>query len=348
MKKSSSSAGPKAARGTGFVMLLAVLAVSLGAIFFQSFLPNKVLFSNDGPFGLISSKAVATTLASTKSAWLDLNWLGTEGITADPTFSMVFSLFVKPIGYAKFAAPIGLLLLGLSAWLFFRQLRLAPLACVAGGVAAALNSDFFSTSCWGIVSQSLCVAANYLALAALAKVTEASACRSWLRVILAGLAVGMAVMQGWDVGALFSLFVAAYVVYQALFLAGAEPRPAHGLGWGAARVAVVAAFAAFAAAHTMSTLIGTQIKGVAGLGEDQASREAHRPLATEWSLPKKEILQVAVPGLFGYRNNWHMGLRPAAAGRPVLGRLAKTPTFRRSRINWPVPIRKHVLTRRIL
>ena len=175
-----------------------------------------------------------------------------------------------------------------------------------GGVAATLNSDFFSTSCWGIVTQPVCIAADFLALAALAGMTGQSGARSWIRVVLAGLAVGAGVMHGADVGALFSLFVAAYVLYQALFLEDGKPGLARKFGWGVARVAIVAVFAAFIATHTLSTLVGTQIQGIAGMAQDEATRKQRWDFATEWSLPKVEVLQVVVPGLFGYRNNWHM------------------------------------------
>ena len=306
MNKTSASDGVSTGTRPGFLILLVILVVVLAALFHRSFQPNQVLFSNDGPLGAISNKSVATSVDTFGSIWSDLNWLGNEGIKRDPSMSVLIGMLLPPLGYAKFAAPIGLLILGLCAWLFFRQLRLAPLACVLGGIATALNSDFFSTTCWGIVAQSLCVAANYLALAAIARVTEGSPWRSWARVILAGLAAGMGVMQGWDVGALFSLFVAAYVIFQSLFMDEANPGVVPNLGRGVGRLVIVGAFAALIATDTLTTLIGTQIGGVAGMAQDEATREARWQQATTWSLPKSEVLQIMVPGIFGYRNNWHM------------------------------------------
>ncbi len=306
MNKPSSSDDVSSARQPGFAILLLILIVALAALFYRSFLPHQVLFSNDGPLGIISSQSNVTDLSAFGAIWQDLNWLGSEGVTPSPNLSMLIVILLKPLGYACFAAPIGLLVLGLSAWLFFRQLRLAPLACVAGGLAAALNSDFFSTACWGIVAQSLCVAANYLALAAIARVADRSPWRSWARVVLAGLAVGMGVMQGWDVGALFSLFVAAYVLYQALFMNEGNTGFIKNAGRGVGRVVIVAAFAALIATDTLTSLIGTQITGVTGMAQDEATRQQRWEAATEWSLPKSEVLQIMVPGVFGYRQNWHM------------------------------------------
>ncbi len=306
MSKTSSSDGVSTGRQPGFWILLVILVAVLAAFFYRSFQPNQVLFSNDGPFGKIISESSRTDFKSAASVWQDQNWLGNEGVTPSPNFNMFLLMLLKPLLYARFAAPIGLLVLGLSAWLFFRQLRLAPIACFLGGIATALNSDFFSTASWGIVDQSVCIAANYLALAAVARVTEGSPLRSWVRVVLAGLAVGMGVMQGWDVGALFSLFVAAYVLYQALFMNEAGRDVVQNMGRGAGRVALVAAFAALIATNTLTSLIGTQIGGVAGMAQDEATRQARWDVATTWSLPKSEVLQIFVPGVFGYRNYWHM------------------------------------------
>jgi hypothetical protein len=296
----------ESANRRGFLVLLGILLVVLCFLFFHSFLPHEVLFSNDGPFGAISSQAATTDLQSLGGGWQDLNWFGNEYVSGFPNFNFVVAILSSPEAYARFAGPIGLLALGLSAWLFFRQLKLAPIACVWGGIAAALNSDFFSTACWGIVSNPVCVAANFLALAAIARMTDQSPARKWVRVILAGLAVGMGVMEGWDVGALFSLFVAAYVIYQALFLEQEHPKAAKQFALGATRLAMVAIFATYLATQTLLSLIGTQIQGIRGTQNDAPAKAAHWAEATEWSLPPVEMLQIAVPGLFGYRNEWHM------------------------------------------
>jgi hypothetical protein len=63
----------------------------------------------------------------------------------------------------------------------------------------------------------------------------------------------------------------------------------------------VAVCAAFLAAHGLATLVGTQIQGVAGMGQDDRSKEQRWDEATMWSLPKIESLRVVIPGLFGYR-----------------------------------------------
>ena len=61
-----------------------------------------------------------------------------------------------------------LIILGLGAWCYFSQLRLAPVACVLGGLAAALNSCFFSVACWGLAAQAINAGMFFFAMAALA------------------------------------------------------------------------------------------------------------------------------------------------------------------------------------
>jgi hypothetical protein len=235
--------------------------------------------------------------------WQDLNWIGAESIAAPPDFSLLVATLIGPVGYAKFFAAIALFVLGLGAWFFFRQLRLAPIACILGGLAAALNSQFFSASAWGVVAQPVCFAANYFALAALA---NPSARHQQVRYILAGFAVGWGIMEGFDIGAIFSLFVAAYVVFQSCN-AGDQPALLPKLGWGMLRVAVVAGCAAFIALQAINVLVGTQIKGIAGTAQDEQTKEARWSEATMWSVPPKETLQIIIPGIFGYRmNGWLM------------------------------------------
>jgi len=71
--------------------------------------------------------------------WLDLNWIGTAGGTYVPCFTFFLFWGLGPLYFSKFYAPICLLFLGVSAWLFFRQKRWHPAVCVIGSLAAMLN-----------------------------------------------------------------------------------------------------------------------------------------------------------------------------------------------------------------
>jgi hypothetical protein len=234
--------------------------------------------------------------------WVDLNWLGSESLSASPSFTGLLRTVLTPLQYGKFLPLISLLFVGLCASFCFRKLGLTPLACVLGGLAAGLNSDFFSTSCWGVASQTVGFGGMYLGIGLAYE--SGNSLRTWLLAIIAGLGVGLGIMEAYDIGAIFSLFVATFIMFRSVFLDEGEivKRVAGGIG----KVAVVAIFAAFVSAYSLTGLIGTQVAGVAATQQDKETKQHAWPFATQWSLPKVETLQVIIPGIFGYRNQWHM------------------------------------------
>lgn len=266
-------------------------------LFRGSFEPGQVVFSNDGPLGAAVAQE-GRGWYNLRGFWQDLNWIGIEQPGGILSSGYLLFATLGPVLVAKFIAPISLLLLGLCAWLAFRQWRFSPMVCLLVALAAALNSNAFSVSCWGLYAWSLSRASFFLALAAL---PTANTRHPWLRTILAGFAIGMCVMDGFDVGALFSLFFAAYVVFQSLISSGPGKSLGRRLATGVGRVAVVAFCAALLSAEGVAVLIGTQVKGVVGMQQDRESKERRWAEATYWSLPKIEALRVVIPGLFGYR-----------------------------------------------
>ncbi len=298
------SPSPVSQRGGGLLPALLLLFVVLSLLFRLSYVPDDTLFSNDGPLATLMAQSHRLPEGFT-GGWQDLNSIGYREGAGMPDVTYGLLLLLGPVGFSKFYAPIVLLLLGLGAWCFFRQLGLAPLACVLGSLAATLNCGFFSAACWGVGTHPLTIGLDFFALAAL---VDTSSPRRWLRVALAGFAVGLGVSEGADVGAIFSLFVAAFVIYQAWVSAGSRTR---NLLTGVGRVALVAACAAFLAAQAVSVLVSTQIMGVAGTQQDTRTKAERWDFATQWSLPKRETLALLIPGLFGYRMDTPDGLPKA-------------------------------------
>lgn len=283
--------------GPGIGLMLLLLLVVLGLLLGVGCLPGRTLFSNDGPLGRLISECHRLP-SRFLGCWHDLNSIGYREGSAVPSVSYAIELCLGPLWFSKLYALLALLLLGVSAWCLFRQWRLAPAACLLGGLAASLNSAFFSTACWGMAAHAITVAMAFLALAALG---DAASARRWLRVPLAGFAIGMAVMEGADVGAIFSLLLAVFVVYQACVIEGANLR---NLGLGFARVAVVAVCAAIIAAASLGDLLVNNVENVVAAGAQETRSEGgHWDWATQWSLPKAEALGLVVPGLFGYRTD---------------------------------------------
>lgn len=293
-----------------------LIAVVLALIFHQSFDSRYVAFSNDGPLGQMASEENKMPSILT-GLWVDLNWLGNEGLSPAPDITTALRWATSPRVFLNVFYPAALFIVGMGAYYCLRQFKLSPVACILGGLAAALNSDFLSTCSWGVASQVICFGANYFAIGLLATTSPR---RKWVRVTLAGLAVGMGIMEAYDIGALFSLFVAVFVVYQALFLISEGKTIPERIGKGVLKTAVVAGFAAFISVHSLNMLVGTQIQGVVGTAQDKETKEKHWDMATQWSLPKAEAAQLFVPGIFGYRME-------STNGDNYWGQIGRSPTL---------------------
>src|SRR3989442_352023 len=226
-----------------------VILVLIGTllIFFSPsvFNPNKVLFANDGPLGAAMAKAIQPP-ESMKGIWTDLNWVGFPGGTYVPNVTCFVFWILRPVLFAKLYGPICLLLLGLAGWAFFRELRWQPEVCLICALATMLNMNTFSNVCWGLGTRALCLAAILAGLACF----EASKRRPWpwVYLVLGGLSVGMSVMEGADNGVIYSLYVAAYVVWSSWQEGG---RTVGALGKGIARIAIITLFALLIAAQSI-------------------------------------------------------------------------------------------------
>ncbi len=276
------------------ILVLCLFGLVALAFFYQALAPGQVVFSNDGPVGELESASHQLPARFT-GCWEDANTVGYREGAAVPNISFFLQWVLGPVLFSKLYAPLSILILGLSAWLFFREMKLSAPACVLGGLAAMLHSTFFSVACWGIAAHTLTIAMTFLALAAL---TDTASSQRWLRTVLGGLCVGMGVAEGADVGALCSLFVALFLICQAWVTPGARVK---NLLTGGAQLTVIAICAALLAACAVSELVSNDIKGIAGTKQDATTRAEHWNWATQWSLPKSETLGILVPGLFGYR-----------------------------------------------
>ncbi|HIM67563.1 MAG TPA: hypothetical protein EYM45_03260, partial [Verrucomicrobia bacterium] len=301
-------------RSTGwlkpFAGAAAVLLVVTLFLFWDSLDPALILFSNDGPLGSISTDAIEMP-GTFSGYWHDLNWLGYEQPSASPGIYMALGLLLqKSVLYLKWCTPICLVILGLAAWFFFRTLGFRNLACTIGAAAAAFNMEVVSYACWGLPSRALTFATSFLAGAFILRALKS---RPWPNLALAGICVGLGLMEGYDVGALFSLYIAAFVLFGFVIkpLEAGKPKAlGQAAGRGLAGIAVVALVSGLAASQTISTLVGTQLQGGDHVQSGKVKTEAEKDAAKKalfndlthfGSLPKMETLRILVPGLFGYR-----------------------------------------------
>jgi hypothetical protein len=290
--KLSSVSGRLSKGGPGAAALLFVIV--LVVLLHGVFVPGQILFSNDGPLGRLNSQCHQLPQRFL-GCWLDLNNIGFDGGAASPSISFALQWLLGPVLFSKFYAFLSLLILGIGAWCFFRQSRLAPVACLLGGLAAMLTSVFFCVGTWGLGAHDIAAGMIFLALACLA---DPDARQRWLLLVLAGFAVGMDVVEAADIGAIFSLLVAGYAVYQAWIAEG--PRIKN-MATGMGKLALVVVCAGFLAAQSIQGLVSTSISGVSGTQQDSQTKAQRWGWATQWSLPKIEALGLVEPGLFGYR-----------------------------------------------
>jgi len=276
------------------LILFVVLFVLLVCLFWKAvFLPQYVIFSNDGRY----SQQVAQWIHLPQAfigAWNDLNTLGASGGAVVPNFTQLFRWAFGALGYAKFIAPCALWFFGVAAYFFFRRAGLSAMAAVLGGIAACLTTQYFSNVCWGSIPPTIAFGMDLLAMGALIKRDNLPA---WVTPALAGCAVGVNVVEAADIGALLSLVVAAFALYQPL-AENSSPFTARVVRslW---RTAVVSICAGFIAAYAVSVLVGANITGIAGAKQDEQTKTQHWDFVTQWSLPKKETLGLVVPNLFG-------------------------------------------------
>lgn len=106
-------------------------------------------------------------------------------------------------------------------------------------------------------------------------------------------------MEGFDIGAIYSLYIAAWTFFLAL-ISNQEKPVVRRVGVGALRTGIVAVFAAFLAWQAVNFLIANVIRPKAGTAQEQMQPEDRWNFTTQWSLPKVEVLRLLVPGLFGY------------------------------------------------
>jgi len=294
-----------------------LLAGVLAVLFWRSFMPDYVHFSNDGPLGA-QNVDYAKLPGAASGQWDDLNDTGFNAGPYSPGPSPVLKALLGPVGYSKFYAPVALFILGLGALTFFRALKFSSLATVLGALAVMLNTGYFAGACWGIASLEIAIGFDFLALALIvANRDETPWHIRWTRLALAGLCVGVNVMEAADVGALCSLFVAAFLVFKTF--ADENGPVVKNAFRSAVRVAVVAIFAGFIATQTVVSLVSTNIEGVVGTAQDTDAKAKQWDWATQWSLPKLETLGIVVPGLFGYRGDTPNEMQPKSLAEAYRG-----------------------------
>lgn len=280
---------------TYLALAMVGLLILLGVSFHEGMGPNMVHFNNDAPYGMIKARE-SSALTGLTGYWENLNWVGIEQPSGQPELGNLYYALTGTELFCKTFPAFSLFFLGFAGWVLFRTLKFHPLVCFAGALAAAYNTNAFSNACWGLGTWPIARGMILLSLAALFSYRERP---HWSKLVLAGAAIGFNIMSAFDTGAIYSIYVAAFAFALAISKPG-EPMGKRA-GKGTLQVAVIAICAFLLSAHTVMNLIGTQVKGVAGMAQTEKEKEQRWMGATLWSLPKVESLRLVIPGLFGYR-----------------------------------------------
>jgi hypothetical protein len=295
MSANSNAAGVKSKRwASPGLLLLVLLGGALAVLCHDAFRPYDVMWANDSALGALDASSARLPDTFT-GHWVDGNWIGFKDPSSSPTVATLLATVISPEMYLKIFAPLTMLLLGFSAFVMFRQWKFSPMVCVVGGLAAGLNMHCWSNATWGVGPWNIAIAMIFLAVAVL--VTD-SIRQAWMKAALAGLAVGMSVMEGFDSGAILSVYAGVFVVFLCCITESTLARRLTRSAWMGILMVV---FALLIATSTLSTLIGTSIQGIAGMEQTPEAKQRRWTEATTWSLPKLETLRLIIPGLFGYR-----------------------------------------------
>src|SRR6185369_7521175 len=90
MAKSVAASNSGISARKAFIWAVLLMAALLVALFWKGLLPGMIVFSNDGPLGIIK-EGTERLPEGLKAVWLQKNWVGSHGISASPTLSMFFA-----------------------------------------------------------------------------------------------------------------------------------------------------------------------------------------------------------------------------------------------------------------
>src|SRR5437870_12082338 len=97
-------------RSFNFLLMLSLCLLAVLCLFFrQSFSEFQVVFANDAPLGQLKTQE-GKGFSNFRGVWIDFNWIGFTQPSALPNISNGLYLLAGSLGFAKFYAPVALLI----------------------------------------------------------------------------------------------------------------------------------------------------------------------------------------------------------------------------------------------
>lgn len=284
-------------RMRGALIFSALITVLILILFRDSFQDGMVVFSSDGPLSTLMTSHNRLPQGF-EGKWQDINKLGKPAGAAPVNLTWLFLWSTGPVFFAKFYIPLTLVFLGISIWTFFRSRGFPMAVAGAAGFAGVLNSNFFSYGCWGLGTIVLSAGLFFLAMATWRMRTRFGSVPSALA---SGTLIGLCVMEGFDVGIILSILFALWCVWDMLGNRLRSDPGGTAFPKGLVQLAILVGFSVLVAMQTVFSLFSTQVQGVSVLEEAPTSLQNKWDWATQWSLPLKETIRIAIPGFYGYR-----------------------------------------------
>jgi hypothetical protein len=278
-------------KNRGWIMAVALLAALQLAIWWPLLGGHSILFTTDDNIGQLSF--CARCLPGALLGWWDDSSLLGNGIGRVPVNWTSVGLLALPVpSFVNLVHAVNLLLASVFFFLWMRNRGSSTAAATLGAFAAFWLSSNLAITYGGHVPK---YAVLLFATLALLGIERMGATRHGAWALVAGGAMGLALVEQQDVGIFFGLFVGAYAVFTLWRMTEvAWPR----------RVAVyllpMGIMAVWLACASLLQGYTHNIQGVASVGTED--RGAKWEFVTQWSYPPDESVALVAPGYMGWRS----------------------------------------------
>ncbi len=278
-------------KNRGWIMALIVVTTLQLAIWWPLLGGRSVLFTTDDNIGQLSF--CARCLPGALLGWWDDSSLLGNGIGRVPVNWTSLLLLILPVpSFVNLIHAVNLLLASALFYIWMCNRGCAPASATLGALVAFWLSSNLAITYGGHVPK---YAVLLFAVLALLGIERMGTTRRWVWVLVAGGAMGLALVEQQDVGIFFGLFVGAYAVFALWRLpdfSWAKRLTVYLLPMGV--MAVWLASASLLQGYTHN------IQGVASV--EVEDRAAKWDFVTQWSYPPDESVALVAPGYMGWRS----------------------------------------------
>lgn len=288
--------------------LLFVLLIGAGlllAIWQPLLRGNAILFSTDDNIGLLNLSA--RCLPDAFWGWWDDSSLLGNGIGRVPLAWTSGLLATLPLTWVvNFTHLVDLTLASALLFVLLRRAGCSRVSCLLGAIVAFWSSSNLALVYGGHIAK---FAVLFLGTLSLVSIQRMAATGNRVWALLAGGAIGFALVEQQDVGLFFGLVVGAYALFMLCTM--------RTFSWGnrvATFLVPMGLMAAWPAAPSVLQSYTHNVQNVASTApEDPAAKWE---FVTQWSFPPDEAMALVAPGYLGWRSGEPQG--------PYWGRLGRS------------------------